>query len=79
MASITNTDWNTLKSQVIAKATMDWPHPPPKDTHELMRALARVIEQAMIAGQTIGTNETAAHASTRRPIDGILPVLSSHR
>jgi hypothetical protein len=59
---MTTTDWDSIKAEVIAKATLDWPHPPPKDMHELMRALARVIERAMLAGQTIGINETAANA-----------------
>lgn len=59
---MTNTDWNDIKAEVLAKATLDWPHPPPKDMHEFMRALGRVIESAMLAGQTIGINETAANA-----------------
>jgi len=59
---MTNTEWNDIKAEVLAKATLDWPHPPPKDMHEFMRALGRVIESAMLAGQTIGINETAANA-----------------
>jgi hypothetical protein len=72
---IANTEWEKIKGEIAVAAALDW-GVQPKNFHDLAHALAPVIERAMLAGQTIGINETAAHASTRRPIDGILPVLS---
>ena len=67
-----------IQGILTAKHALDWPKGPLTDL-ELLYALGKVIKDALREGESIGINETAAHASTRRPIDGILPVLSSHR
>jgi hypothetical protein len=67
-----------IQGILTAKHALDWPKGPLTDL-ELLYALGKVIKDALREGRSIGINETAAHASTRRPIDGILPVLSSHR
>jgi hypothetical protein len=70
-----NTEWERLKGEIAVAAALTWGEQP-KNFHDLAHAIADVGERFMLAGQSIGINETAAHASTRRPIDGILPVLS---
>lgn len=58
---MTNTDWNDIKGKIAVDAALEW-GAQPKNFHDLSHAIARVIESAMLAGQTIGINETAANA-----------------
>jgi hypothetical protein len=70
-------DFESIIASLVASATMDWPHPPPVNTHELMRALQKVVRKCVLKGAELSTNQPAPNKG--RPIDGILPVLSVHR
>ena len=59
---MTITEWEKIKGDIAVAAAIAWPEPSPTTLRGMARALMPIIERAMLAGQTIGINETAANA-----------------
>jgi hypothetical protein len=58
---MTNTDWEPITAELIAKHSLDWPRGLLTDM-QLMRALGTVIKDALREGEKIGIRETADNA-----------------